>query len=46
MSLQLLVIEGPDMGRILTLHPGDDNVLGRGKVFEDIELALAIYNDL
>jgi hypothetical protein len=31
MSLQLLVIAGPDVGRVFTLHPGDDNILGRGK---------------
>ena len=31
MSLQLLVIAGPDVGRVFTLHPGDDNLLGRGK---------------
>jgi serine/threonine protein kinase len=31
MSLQLHVIQGPDTGRVFTLHPGDDNLLGRGK---------------
>jgi serine/threonine protein kinase len=31
MSLQLLVVQGPDLGRVFTLHPGDDNLLGRGK---------------
>jgi pSer/pThr/pTyr-binding forkhead associated (FHA) protein len=31
MSLQLQVIQGPDMGRVFTLHPGNDNLLGRGK---------------
>ena len=31
MSLQLLVIDGPDVGRVFTLHPGDDNILGRSK---------------
>jgi serine/threonine protein kinase len=31
MSLQLLVIDGPDKGRAFTLHPGEDNILGRGK---------------
>jgi serine/threonine protein kinase len=31
MSLQLLVIEGPDVGKVFTLHPGDDNILGRSK---------------
>jgi serine/threonine protein kinase len=31
MSLQLLVIAGPDVGRVFTLHPGNDNILGRGK---------------
>ena len=30
MSLQLLVIAGPDAGRLFTLHPGNDNILGRG----------------
>jgi pSer/pThr/pTyr-binding forkhead associated (FHA) protein len=31
MSLQLLVTAGPDAGRVFTLHPGDDNILGRGR---------------
>jgi serine/threonine protein kinase len=31
MSLQLRVIAGPDVGRVFTLHPGSDNILGRGK---------------
>jgi serine/threonine protein kinase len=31
MSLQLTIIEGPDKGRVFTLHPGNDNLLGRGK---------------
>jgi serine/threonine protein kinase len=31
MSLQLLVIEGPDVGKVFILHPGEDNILGRSK---------------
>jgi serine/threonine protein kinase len=31
MSLQLSIIAGPDVGRVFTLHPGNDNILGRGK---------------
>jgi serine/threonine protein kinase len=30
MSLQLLVLSGPEKDRMFTLHPGDDLMLGRG----------------
>src|SRR4051812_7538065 len=29
MSLQLTVVAGPDKDKVFTLHPGNDNILGR-----------------
>ena len=41
MSLQLLVIAGPDKGRSFPLHPGPDLMLGRSEAPGD-DLAFAV----